>query len=106
MENTINKIINIEEQAQAIMRDIQLLKQSLDSDIDKTVNELKNDIQQRVIAKTESIRKKESDYADQKIEEIKKQYSAAKENLEAIYHEKESGWIDSIYNAALGINCQ
>lgn len=103
MENTINKIINIEEQAQAIMRDAQNLKNSLDSDINKKVNEMKHDIEKRVSAKYETIQKKEAEYTEQKTEEIKKQYAAAKENLETIYREKEHEWVDSIYKAALGI---
>ena len=54
MENIINKIINIEEQAQAIMRDAQKLKKGLDSDINEKVGEMKTDIETRVNTKYET----------------------------------------------------
>lgn len=103
MENIINKIINIEEQAQAIMRDAQKLKKGLDSDINEKVDEMKTDIETRVNTKYKTIQKTESEYADKKIEEIKKQYAGAADKLDEIYREKESEWVDSIYKAALGI---
>lgn len=103
MENVINKIIRIEDQAQKIMQEAQRLKNDLNSDIDKKVDGIRTDVETRVTKKYETIQKTETEYADKKIESVKKQYAEAADRLETMYIEKKDEWIDAIYKAVLDI---
>ena len=103
MENVINRIIKIEDQAQAIMRDAQRAEKNLNSDIEKKLETIRTDVEERVEKKYRTIQKNETEFADKKIEEIKRQYAEAQKRLEAIYEEKKDEWTETIYKAVLKI---
>ena len=67
MENIINRLIQIEDQAQAIVFDAQRLKANLKSNIDVDVENIHNDIKERVEKKYDTIKNSEQDYAEKKI---------------------------------------
>ncbi len=103
MENVINRIINIEERAQEIIMEAQKMKSGLKSDIDKDVENIRNDINGRVSKKYETIKTTEKNYADKKIEEITQTYKKAEENLDEVRKNKKDEWVNSIYNEIIGI---
>ena len=103
MENIINKIIQIEDQAQEIMLDASNLKGTLNENIEKQVSEIRADIEKRVKTKYETIQRTEESYADKKIEDIKVQYIQAEEILKQTYETHKEEWVNEIYKSVLGI---
>ena len=103
MENVINQIIRIEEQAQAINAEAQELKSNLKSNIDKDVEDIRNNITNKVSAKYETIKATEKNYADKKIEQISVSYNKAEKNLDEVYKTRKDEWINTIYNDIIGI---
>lgn len=103
MENIINKIIQIEDQAQKIMRDADNLKCCLNENIDKQVTVIRTDIENRIRNKFETIKKTESAFADQKIQEIETLYKHTAEELQETYQAHRDEWVDTIYKTVLGI---
>ena len=103
METLINKIVECEKQAQDIIKDSKLMKQNLENDIKKEIEEIK---------------KKEFDYADKIIGEFKdKEAAKLKKALdEAEYNHKKQidtlnkkftdnkeKWINEIFNRIIKI---
>ena len=102
MENIIDKIIKIEDNAQKIISDAQDMEKSLNSDINEKVDQIRSDIESRVEKKYETIQKTELQYADKKIKEIERQYAQANLVLEDNYKSNKEKWINEIYNSIIG----
>lgn len=102
MENIIDKIIKIEDNAQKIISDAQDMEKSLNSDINKMVDKIRDDIEMRVEKKYEMIKKTESEYADKKIKEIERHYAEASLQLDDNCKNNREKWINEIYDAVIG----
>lgn len=103
MENIINSIINIEEQAQKIIAEADTLESNFYADAQKSIDSLNSDIENAVQTKYNTIKKNEADFANKRIEELKEKYINSQKALEHLYQEKKSEWIESIYNSIIDI---
>ncbi len=103
MENIINRLIQIEDQAQAIVFDAQRLKANLKSNIDVDVENIHNDIKERVEKKYDTIKNSEQDYAEKKISELKLKYQKAEEELDSVCKGKKDEWVNKICDEIIGI---
>lgn len=102
MEELIAKIIDIEAQAQEIVKAAKTAKKNLEADIEKDTEELHSDIEHKAAAKTETIHQLEDSLAEEKIGAIRKKTKADIEALEKKYSELKSGWVDRIVSNIIG----
>lgn len=102
MEDLIMKIIDIEAQAQEIIKDAKTADDNLEADIKTETEKLHKEIENKAAAKTETIKKLEDDEAEKKIKEIREKTKSDIAVLEKKYSENKDAWVDSVINAIIG----
>lgn len=101
MEDTINKIIQIEEDAKRIVADAKQKKDTLSEDVDAAVKEMREEIEARAKKKIQQIESYEEEYRKKQIDRVRAQYQNAESTLEQTYQKQKDVWINQIYKAVL-----
>ncbi len=101
MEDTINKIIQIEEDAKRIVADAKQKKDTLSEDVDAAVKEMREEIEARAKRKIQQIESYEEEYRKKQIDRVRAQYQNAESALEQTYQKQKDVWINQIYKAVL-----
>lgn len=96
MDELIQKIIDIENKAQSVVREARSDREHIDETIEKTIADMKEDFNKRASDKCESIKSIEDADADKKITAIEAAKKASVERLEEIYRNKCDEWVDDI----------
>lgn len=102
MQDTINQIINIEQQAQNILTDAKKQKANLTGDISAELDKITTDINNRVSEKCSAVEKREKEFAESRLAKLTDEYKNIENNLNAKYAEKKDEWVNSIYNDIIG----
>lgn len=96
MNDLIEKIIEIENKAQKVIKEAKNEKEHLDEIIKKTIEDMKSDVEKRAEDKCHSIKNIEDTEADSAIATIEKEKKRALEKLESIYKSKCDEWVEQI----------
>ncbi len=102
MEDIISKIIDIEAQAQEIIKDAKAADENLDADIKTESDKLHKDIADRAAAKTVTIRQLEDGDAQKRIEEIRKKAETDIASLNEKYNKNKDEWAERIVSNIVG----
>ncbi len=102
MEDLIMKIIDIEDQAQEVIRDAKKADAELDSRIKSETRKLQTDITRKMEAKNITLKQMEDDDADKKIEEIEADAKKHLDELEEKYNSNKARWVDKIVGNIIG----
>ena len=102
MEDLILKIIDIEDRAQEVIKDAKQAHETLDKDIANETRKLHKSIQNRAIAKSETLKETELKEADEKCGQIREQSRSQIAALEGKYKENKEAWIDKIVQNIIG----
>ncbi len=102
MEDLILKIIDIEDRAQEVIKDAKQANKTLDQDIADETRKLRQSIQNKAIAKSESIKETELKEADEKCEKIRAESKKQIEALEKKYSENKDSWVNKIVENIIG----
>ena len=103
MEDTIGRIIRIEDRAQEIAKEAEEKQASLADEIEKSVAEIQKDVAQKLSQKREEIKKSEEEFTKKRIEDIKRKYKDASDYLDKRYRDMEDEWVLDILNAVKDI---
>lgn len=98
MDKIINQIIAIEDMAQEVIRNAKEEQEKLDDVIKQDIAEKKGEIEKKVKEKSESIAEFEKNNADEKIVGLEKKLEAEKKQLEKIYAENKTDWVEKIFD--------
>lgn len=101
MEELIDRIINIEEEAKSAAAEAEKKIKKIGIDSQARAEKLKKSISERSDAKVEAIRKLEGEYSEKKICEIKTKLEDSIEELSKRSEENKQKWIDEIINNIL-----
>ena len=102
MEDLILKIIDIEDRAQEVIKDAKQANKTLDQDIADETRKLHRSIQNKAIAKSESLKETELKEADEKWESIRAESKKQIAALEKKYSENKDVWINKIVENIIG----
>lgn len=102
MEDLIMKIIDIEAQAQEIIRDAKAADENLEANIEAETKKLHKDIENKAAVKTETIKQFEDDAAKKRISEIREKTAADIARLEKKCSENKNVWVDKIVDNIIG----
>lgn len=102
MEDLIMKIIDIEAQAQEIIKDAKTADDNLEADIYAETEKLHKEIENKAAAKTETIKKLEDDEAEKKIKEIREKTNSTIAALNNKYSENKDEWVKKIIDGIIG----
>lgn len=103
MDELIQKIIDIENKAQAIVKEARDEQKNLDVVIEAEINEMKSDIEKRASDKCKMIKNIEDEDAQRRLSEIEAEKNAVIERLEGIYQSKCNEWVDDIVNEIINV---
>lgn len=98
MEDLILKMIDIEDQAQTIIRDARAANTNLDKDIANEAKILHEDIINKVNTRSETIKATELKEAEEKCEKIRAKSKKQMEALKQKYAENKDAWVEDIVN--------
>ena len=96
MDELIQRIIDIENKAQSVVKEARNDREHLEETIKKTISDMKEDFEKRANDKCESIKSFEDSEAKEKIEAIDAEKKASISKLEEIYKDKCDKWVDEI----------
>lgn len=102
MEDLILKIIDIEDRAQEVIKDAKQANTTLDQDIADETRKLHRSIQNKAIAKSESLKERELKEADEKCENIKAESKQQIDVLEKKYADNKDAWVNKIVKNIIG----
>lgn len=102
MEEIIERILKIEEEAKEIVKDTDEKMEHLDETIRAEVSKLQTSLDSRARKKAESIKALEHEAAEEKIAEIAKKKEESIARLNNIYAEKKDEWVGSIVDSIIG----
>jgi DNA anti-recombination protein RmuC len=103
MDDIIQKLINIENHAQSVVKDAKELEVNFDKVVSDSVTDIKKDIEKRVEKRVECIEGFERTDADKRIEELNSTVSAEKEKLLQKEKDNHAQWVDKIFNEIVSI---
>lgn len=102
MEEIIERILKIEEEAKEIVKDSDEKMEHLDETIQAEVSKLQMSLDSRARKKAESIKALEDKAAEEKIAETAKKKEEAIARLNNIYAEKKDEWVGLIVDSIIG----
>ncbi len=101
MEEIIRQLIQLEEKAQALVKDAKDQKEHFAETIDQDVEKLHQEINEKVLKKDEKISQIETEYAKTQIENRKAVYAQAEQAMMKKADENMEQWVQQIYAAVL-----
>lgn len=102
MDDLIMKIIDIEEQAQEIIKDAKEADKNLEKNVQIETEKLHADIEKRAQIKSETVRNIENDDAEERIEQIRRETEKSIACLQKGYNEKKPEWVKQIVGNIIG----
>lgn len=101
MEDLINRIITIEEEAQEVIREAEEKALSIESSAEKKSEFLEKDILDKAESKINSIDSLEAEYAENKINGINEKLDRQKKELADRLSQNKEKWVAEILKATL-----
>ncbi|MBP3361367.1 MAG: hypothetical protein J6N52_10970 [Clostridia bacterium] len=101
MEDLINRIITIEEEAQEVIREAEEKALSIESSAEKKSEFLEKDILEKAELKIKSIDSLEAEYAEAKISGINEKLNRQKKELADRLEQNKEKWVAEILKATL-----
>lgn len=102
MEEIIERIIRLENEARNIAGDSEDRAKKLDESVKQEVGRLQKELSECAKNKTEAIRGLEASEADKKISEAQVRRDEAIDRLNKIYAEKKEEWVNMIVDSVIG----
>lgn len=102
MDDLITKIIDIEAQAQEIIKGAKTADEHLEADIEAETSKLHKDIANKAEAKTVTIKQLENSEAQKQIAKIREKTMADIEKLNEKYEANKGAWVDKIVSNIIG----
>ncbi|GEM_PF-3821443 len=101
MEEIIRQLIELEEQAQAIVKDAEDKKEHFSETIHQDVEKLHQEIARKVQKKDEKISQIELEYAQKQIAMLKEEYAHAEQAMLKKADENMDNWVQQVYQAVV-----
>ena len=102
MENIINRIIEIDRQAQSIVREAALKKEEAPGRIEAGVSALREKYERSLAGHIEKFAETEGAEASERIEKLKREHAACTEALRKAADEHIGEWADIIFKRVVG----
>ena len=103
MNKIIQQLIDIENNAQTIIKDANDMEHDLDKIVDQRICEIKENIDKKVEDRIESIDSFESEDAKNRVEELRSKLNEEKEKLIETDNEKHEIWVNKIYDEIIAL---
>ncbi len=101
MDEIIERIIKIEEDARELLRKAKIEKEGLGETIEKEVARLKKEVSQKAKAKVETLKSFEDGEAHKKIDEIKERLEEVSKKMENTAAQKSQEWVNDLVNTVI-----
>ena len=98
MENIINKILEIDENARKKLENAQSAKSKIMYEAQKEEENIRNEVLERVSGRVSKIEEFEKSTAEEKISEIKANANKAIENINNKFEKNHKQWENEIFN--------
>jgi hypothetical protein len=98
MQDVINKMIELDKQAQKLTKEAQALKDGIDIKIDAEKKEMRENYLEKAKNRIDIVADTEKNIADEKIKEIEESSVFQNANIEKQYLANKDKWVDLIYN--------
>ena len=98
MQEVINKMIELDKQAQKLTEEAQSLKDGIDIKIDAEKKVMREDYLKRANDRIQIVLETEKKIADEKIKEIDESSVEQTASIEKQYLDNKDKWADDIYN--------
>ena len=102
MDEIIDRIIAIEDEAQRLIKDAKEEKANLGQVIEGEVESMHKDMEERIKKKQETLKDYEDEEVEKKISEINKKLSENMEKIDKKAAEKKESWIEDLVNNVIG----
>ena len=102
MEDLIMKIIDIEDRAQEVIKDVRKPTESLKSELRTKSRKMRDDITRRMEAKNVTLKQIEEEDADKKVEAIRVNMERHLSELEKKYNDNKDKWVNEIVQNIIG----
>ncbi len=102
MEETVERIIRIENEAKNLAKDSSDRAKDLDTSVKNEIGELEKKTKERAEKRLEKVQAFESAEAEKLIGETEKKRNEAIERLNKIYAEKKDEWVNMIVDSVIG----
>lgn len=97
MENLIKRILDLEKEAQTVMQDADTIKKNMAEDIQKEIDGMQQEMEQRMNRKISQIREIEAENEKQRLAEIETQSKESLARMEKLYGENGQKWEDMLF---------
>lgn len=98
----VNKIIDAEHSAKEIAREVQERKETLDADLERDVQQMRENYFARARHRIEEVEKTENLGAQQDIENWDQKLEAAMAKVELAYQRNREQWVDVLFSRIVG----
>ena len=102
MDEIIDRIIAIEDEAQRLIKDAKEEKANLSQVIEGEVESMHKDMEERIKQKQETLKDYEDEEVEKKISAINKKLSENMEKIDKKAAEKKESWIEDLVNNVIG----
>ena len=102
MEELIMQIIDIEDRAKEVISDARKADRELETRIKDETRKMQNDIEEKMEAKSVTLRKMEQEDADRKIKTINADMERHLSELEEKYQKNKDKWVNEIMENIIG----
>ena len=102
MEEIIERILKIEEEAKGIVKESDEKMEHLEETLNSEISKLQKSLDSRARKKAESIKELEDKEAESKIAEIGQRKKEGIARLNKIYAEKKDEWVGKIVDSIVG----
>jgi regulator of replication initiation timing len=103
MDKVIEKLIDIENRAQSVVKDAKKLRDNIDELVEESAVQMAEDIEAKRKAKEQTIIRIEADAADQRIEEIKRRIGQAESRMQRAYEQNIDSWVERIFKDVMKV---
>lgn len=103
MDKVIEKLIDIENRAQSVVKDAKKLRDNIDDIVEESAAQIADDIAAKKQAKEQTIIRIETDAADQRIEEIKRRIGEAEKKMQSAYEQNIDIWVERIFKDVMKV---
>lgn len=97
MENLIKRILDLEKEAQNVMQDADTIKKNMAEEIQKEIDGMQQEMEQRMNRKISQIREIEAENEKQRLAEIETQSKESLARMEKLYRENGQKWEDMLF---------
>lgn len=102
MEDIIEKVLKIEDMAQAVVAEAKEEQKNMDKSIDEAAKALEESLRAELEEERARVQAEEDERARRRLEDVKAANKAKDTQLDEIFAARKDGWIEEIFDNIIG----